>query len=100
MKTYLVVTNDEFEHPVKEVVGSRKVAELFNIKVNTLSKYMLIGFPRKHKYKAVVIEDMQYYDSPEKVKERKFLYYKRWTMKNDRTEYWRERWRKKQNMQT
>ena len=66
MKTYLIVTNDEFEHPVIEVVGSKKAADFFDIKQNTLSRYMVYGFPKKYNYKAVVIEELQYKTEEEK----------------------------------
>jgi NTP pyrophosphatase (non-canonical NTP hydrolase) len=89
MKTYLVVTNDEFEHPVKEVLGSSAAAEFLGIKQETFVKYMMRGFPKKHEFKAVVIKEMQY-DTEKKKKERRHYYHKKWSMNNDRREYMRE----------
>lgn len=54
MKTYLIVTNDELEHPVKEIVGSKEAAEFLGMARQTFSIYVAHGFPKKHKFKAVV----------------------------------------------
>lgn len=99
MKTYLIVTNDELEHPVKEIVGSKKVAVFFDIKQNTLSKYMVHGFPKKYNYKAVVIEEVQYKTEEDK-KARHNWSCKKWNLKNNRTEYMREYMREYQRRKT
>lgn len=99
MKTYLIVTNDELEHPIREVVGSKKVADFFDIKQNTLSRYMVYGFPKKYNYKAVVIEELQYKTEEEK-KARRNWSCKKWNLKNDRNEYMREYMREYQRRKT
>lgn len=98
MKTYLIVTNDELEHPVKEIVGCKGVAEFLEMKMETLKKYIMYGFPKKHKYKVVIIKEMQY-DTEEKRKERLHFYNKRWSMNNDRKEYMREYARYKRKLE-
>ena len=89
MKTYLIVTNDEFEHPVKEVVGGKEVAKFLEMNFQSFKKYMSIGFPKKYKFKAVAIKDMQFETEAEK-KARQNWSYKKWNMKNDRKDYMRE----------
>ena len=41
MKTYLVVTNDEFEHPLKEFVGMKPAAEFIGMNIETFRKYIV-----------------------------------------------------------
>lgn len=91
MKVYMIVTNDILEIPVKEVVGGIAAAEFLGMKRKTFHTYMMKGFPRKHKYKAVVIKEMQFEDK----KERNHYHGKKYRMKHDRTEYFKEYWRKK-----
>jgi NTP pyrophosphatase (non-canonical NTP hydrolase) len=76
MKTYLVVTNDKFEHPVKEIVGSKEVAEFLGLQRQTFSKYMTNGFPKCHEYKAVVIKEVQYETEEEKKARQKYNFQK------------------------
>ena len=95
MKTYLVVTNDEYEHPVAEFVGADKVAEFMGVSTNRFRKMLCYGFSKKHKCKAVVIEETQYSQTPDSKKARHRYTAKLRRMKNDRSEYFRERWRKK-----
>ncbi len=97
MKTYLIVTNDKFEHPVKEIVGSKKVAEFLGLQRQTFSKYMTNGFPKCHEYKAVVIKEVQF-ETEEEKRERKNWHYKKWNMHNDRKEYMREYMRYKRKL--
>lgn len=98
MKTYLIVTNDELEHPVKEVVGCKGVAKFLEMKMETLKKYIMHGFPKKYKYKVVIIKEMQYKTEKEK-KARRNWYYKKWNMENDRREYMREYMRYKRKLE-
>lgn len=98
MKTYLIVTNDELEHPVKEIVGCKGVSEFLGVKLSSLKKYIMYGFPKKHKYKVVIIKEMQFLTEEEK-KERKNWYYKKWNMQNDRKEYMREYMRYKRKLE-
>lgn len=81
MRTYLVVTNDELEQPVGEFVGAKKVCEFLGISTNYLYKMISVGFPKKSKYKVVIVKEMQYYLTPEAKKERARLLEKRWRMR-------------------
>lgn len=82
MKTYLVVTNDELEQPVAEFVGAKKVCEfLGGISTNYFYRMISWGFPKKSKYKVVVIKDMQYYQTPESAKEREAYTSKMWRIR-------------------
>lgn len=82
MRTYLVVTNDELEQPVAECIGAKKVCEfLGGISINYLYKMISYGFPKKSKYKVVVVKDMQYYGTPESKRARDRLMEKRWRMR-------------------
>lgn len=99
MKTYLIVTNDELEQPVAEIVGSKAVAEFLGMPRQTLTKYMTIGFPKKHNFKAVVIKDMLY-ETEEKKIERQRYKQKKWRMEHDRKDYMREYMRDYQRSKT
>ena len=89
MKTYLIVTNDEFELPVSdEIVGSKEVAKELGMTLQRFHNCMCNGFPRKAKRKAVVVEEKQYEDALERQRELN----KRYTMTHDRTEYYRQRY--------
>lgn len=81
MKTYMVVTNDELEQPVAEFVGAKKVCEFLGISTNYLYKMISWGFPKKKKYKVVVIQDMQYYHTEESGKERMSYTSKMWRIR-------------------
>ena len=81
MRTYLVVTNDELEQPVGEFVGAKKVCQFLGISTNYLYKMISLGFAKKQKYKVVVIQDMQYYHTPEEAKERMAYTSKMWRIR-------------------
>lgn len=81
MKTYLVVTNDEFEQPVAEFVGAKKTCDFLGVSTNYLYKMISWGFPKKSKYKVVVIKYMQYYHTEESGKERMYYTSKLWRMR-------------------
>lgn len=81
MRTYLVVTNDELEQPVGEFVGAKKVCEFLSVSTNYLYKMISCGFPKKSKYKVVVIKDMQYYQTEESAKERELYVSKMWRIR-------------------
>lgn len=82
MRTYLVVTNDELEQPVAEFVGAKKVCEfLGGISTNYLWKMISVGFPKKSKYKVLVIKDMQYYQTEESARERELYTSKMWRIR-------------------
>lgn len=86
MKVYMIVTNDELETPVKEAVGGKAAAEFLDISRELFYKYMVIGFPRKYKYKVIVLEDMLYCQTEDSRKERGRYTQKRWRMNRDMTE--------------
>lgn len=94
MKTYLIVTNDKYETPLTEFVGADKVAEFMGVSTNRFRKMLCYGFPKKHKYKAVVVEETQYSQTPESKRERHNYTAKLRRMKNDRNEYMRNYMRK------
>jgi hypothetical protein len=71
------VTNDELEQPVAEFVGAKKVCEFLGVGTNYLYKMISWGFPKKSKYKVVVIKDMQYYNTPESKRARERFIEKR-----------------------
>lgn len=81
MRTYLVVTNDELEQPVAEFVGAKKVCEFLGVSTNYLYKMISWGFPKKSKYKVVVIKDMQYYQTEESAREREMYTSKMWRIR-------------------
>lgn len=81
MRTYLVVTNDELEQPVAEFVGAKKVCEFLGVSTNYLYKMISWGFPKKKKYKVVVIQDMQYYHTEESARERELYTSKMWRIR-------------------
>lgn len=81
MRTYLVVTNDELEQPVAEFVGAKKVCEFLGVSTNYLYKMISWGFPKKSKYKVLVIKDMQYYQTEESARERELYTSKMWRMR-------------------
>jgi hypothetical protein len=86
MKTYIVVTNDEYELPVsEEIVGASATAEFLGIKKQRLRRCLAEGFPKKAKYKAVVVKERQVEDVEQHQKE----YAKRYSLTHDRTEYFR-----------
>ena len=63
MKTYVVVTNDAYELPVSdELLGAEAVADYLGIKVQRLRRCLLQGFPKKAKYKAVIVKERQIED--------------------------------------
>lgn len=75
-------------------MGGKEVAKFLEMNFQSFKKYMSIGFPKKYKFKAVAIKDMQFETETEK-KARQNWSYKKWNMKNDRKEYMREYQRRK-----
>lgn len=90
----MIVTNDDMEYPIKEVTGGDDVAKFLGIHRKLFYKYMVIGFPKKYKYKAIVVKEMQYLTEEEK-KARQRYTSKKYSMTHDRSEYFRRYWRKK-----
>lgn len=92
MKTYVIVTNDSLELPVsEEILGADAVAQRFGIKLQRFRRCLCDGFPRKAKYKAVVVADRQFEDLVVRNRERG----KEYRMLHDRTEYFKQRYRRK-----
>lgn len=92
MKTYVIVTNDALELPVsEEIIGADAVAQRLGIKLQRFRRCLCDGFPRKAKYKAVVVADRQFEDLAERNRERGKAY----RMTHDRTEYFKQRYRRK-----
>lgn len=92
MKTYIVVTNDEYELPVSgELVGAKAVAEFMCLPISTVNRYISVRVPRKSKYKPVLLQEKQNEDK----QAYKRAYSKRYDMTHDRSEYFRKRYQKK-----
>lgn len=92
MKTYMVVTNDNLELPVSgELIGADEVAEFCKVKVSTVRHWLCRGCPKKQPHKVVVLSDRQIEDK----EAYKRMYAKKWSLKTDRTEYFKEWYRKK-----
>lgn len=89
-KVYMIVTNDEYETPVKlDVIGVKKVAEFIGVSENK-ARLMLCGANKwKTEYKAVLVDDANL------TKKNQYMRYKRYSMKHDRTEYDRQRYKKR-----
>ena len=85
MNLYMIVTNDEYELPVKCDVNTREAAQFLNVTPGHVRK-MVCNPPKMTKYKVVVTG---------KVKTDKVLYQKRYRMSHDRSEYSREYHRKR-----
>lgn len=92
MKTYMIVTNDEYELPISnEIVGAEETAKCLGIKTQRLRRCLVNGFPTKATYKAVVVRERQNED----VRQYNREYSKRYGMTHDRTEYFRQWYQKK-----
>lgn len=92
MKTYMIVTNDEYEFPISnEIVGAEETARCLGIKVQRLRRCLVDGFPKKAKYKAIILQDKQIKDEQQYKKQ----YAKKYNMTHDRTEYFRQWYQKK-----
>lgn len=92
IKTYMIVTNDEYELPVKrDLVGAKAVADYLGLSVNRVRKNLCTGvWNHKQKYKAVVDES-----GTVDALERHRVYNKRYSLTHDRTEYYRRYYRRK-----
>ena len=89
-KVYMIVTNDEYEMPVKcDIIGAKAVSEYMGISLSYLRQMLCGAKPWVKRYKAVVI------DNANLTKKNQYMRYKRYSMKHDRTEYNRLRYKKK-----
>lgn len=92
MKTYMVVTNDEYELPVSgELVGAKAVADFMCLPISTVNKYISVKVPRKSKYKPVLLQEKQHEDKQAYNR----AYSKRYDMTHDRSDYFRKQYQKK-----
>lgn len=91
-KLYMIVTNDEYELPVKcDVVGAKAVADYMRISISYLRRMMCGSAPwsKKMSYKAVPTGEARL------LEKNKPFYNKQYAAAHDRSEYYREYWRKK-----
>ena len=84
-KIYFIVTNDEYEFPIKEVCGIKEALPYFNVKENTLRRMLFEGRWGKHEYKLVDSGVEADYES-------KAEYSRRYYAEHDRSKYYHERW--------
>lgn len=92
MKTYMIVTNDKYELPVRaDLVGAQQVADYLGLTVNRVRKNICTGiWNHRQQYKAVVVGDAE-----GSIEERRRAYNKRYSMSHDRSEYYRQYYRTK-----
>lgn len=84
MNLYTIVTNDEYEFPVKSDIRVKEAAEFLGTTTNNV-RHMVFKPRKKNSYKVIV--------SGKVVVDRK-MYEKRYRMTHDRSEYFKERHRK------
>lgn len=92
IKTYMIVTNVKYELPVaQDLIGAAAVAEYLGLSVNRIRKNLCSGkWNHKQKYKAVAVGS-GITDSVERKRE----YSRRYQFSHDRTEYFRQYYRRK-----
>lgn len=92
MRTYIVVTNDALELPLSgELKGGEEVARFCGVSASTVYHWFCRGFPKRVPYKVLILEERQIKDYNEYKREQT----KKWSLKTDRTEYFKEWYRKK-----
>lgn len=85
MNLYTIVTNDEYEFPIKSDIRVKEVAEFLGTNTNNV-RHMVCRPLKKSAYKVIV--------SGKVVHDRK-MYGKKYRMTHDRSEYFRNRNRKR-----
>lgn len=92
IKTYMVVTNDEYEHIVKtDLKGARSVGEFLGITENSVRQHICRNrWGKKYKYKAVI--DTSVINDPSANRK---AYAKRYRMVHDSREYYRQHYQRK-----
>ncbi len=88
-KIYMIVTNDEFEIPVKtDVIGAKAVAEFMGIESVSYLRQMMCGRKSwgKRAYKALPMEEARLTET------NSYIRRKRYDMKRDRTQYYTKRY--------
>lgn len=84
---YTIVTNDKYEFPVKSDLRANDVAEFLSVSTNYVSR--LATYPtKKSKYKVVLAGRVKFNQS---------LYNKKYAMMHDRSDYYKERYRRLKN---
>ncbi len=84
MNLYTIVTNDKYELPVKCDLRVKEAAEFLGTTTNNV-RIMVCKPPKKSLYKVIITG---------KVVVDRCIYEKRYRMAHDRSEYFRERWRR------
>lgn len=84
MNLYTVVTNDDLELPVKSDMRVGEAAEFLGTTKNNVRR-MICRPPKKAKYKVIVTG---------KVKADRAVYQRNYDMTHDRSEYFRQRYRR------
>lgn len=88
MNLYTIVTNDEYEFPVKCDLRVREAARFLGVGANDVRR-MVCRPPKRSPYRVVIIG---------KVVVDRREYEKRYRMAHDRSEYFRERYRELKGM--
>ena len=87
MNLYTIVTNDEYELPVKCDLRVKEAAEFLGTTTNNVRR-MVCRPPKKNPYKVIVSG---------KVIHDRYAYGKKYRMTHDRSEYNRQYYRRKKN---
>lgn len=85
MNLYTIVTNDEYELPVKCDLRVQQAAEFLGTTANNV-RHMVCRPPKKNPYKVIVTG---------KVKFDRRMWEKKYRMTHDRSEYFKEYYRRK-----
>ena len=81
---YTIVTNDKYEFPVRFGLSTKEVADLFGVTTSTVRN--MVFKPRKKSRYKVVLDGKEEYDRK--------AYQKQYDMTHDRTEYFKEYYRR------
>lgn len=92
IKTYMVVTNDEYEHIVKtDLKGAKSAGDFLGITANAVRQNICRNrWGKKYKYKVII--DSSVVNDPE---ENRKAYAKRYRMTHDSREYHRRYYQRK-----
>ena len=92
IKTYMVVTNDEYEHIVKaDLKGAKSAGEFLGITASSVRQHICRNrWGKKYKYKVLV--DNSVINNPE---ENRRAYANRYRMSHDLREYHRQYYQRK-----
>lgn len=100
MNRYLIVTNDEMEYPVAEVIGIKQVAEYLDLSVDRVCKCMKNDtWSKRRKYKAVIDKrKIKRSDSKSYVRRYSKKYYATHNIREYKRNYQREYYRRKREV--